>query len=156
MTTPITVISTEIFTDPPQSDGRYYVREKHTFSDGNFTEITYLADANLDINAVASERASNINAEFAARQAIKDKANNFSPPISVAEFIDVIPREISVGMMELRKTSALMDLAITRLTMGAWVEKATLQSWLDDLVNAQVMAQATSDAIIAAWTAKYG
>lgn len=151
MTAPTTVIGTEVFPAYPQADGRSYVTEKHSLSDGKTIETIYLADQGLDIYAVAYERASMINSKMAAEQAAIDTASSFDPPISVAEFIDMLPIEISVGLMQARKTDPSVDLAITRLMVGEWVYKHKLQEWLGKLVTAQSMTQETADAIIASW-----
>lgn len=60
------VISSSFVVEQPQIDGRVWVAESHTFDDGTSQTFQYLADPDLDFQAIANERASAINAEIVA------------------------------------------------------------------------------------------
>lgn len=62
----LTVVSSVALPGSPQPDGRFWVTEVHTLSDGSVRTYTALDDAGTDYNAVMAERAAALNAELAA------------------------------------------------------------------------------------------
>ena len=61
------VTASSAVTEPPQHDGRFWVNETQTLSDGSKQTFHYLADPGTDINAVASARGEAITAQLAAQ-----------------------------------------------------------------------------------------
>lgn len=83
------IISSEIISDIPQIDGRRDITELHLYSDGATQVINYLADADLDIQYIASQRAININLELDRKEKELAEAMNFEVPLYKAEFRDL-------------------------------------------------------------------
>lgn len=58
------VVSSEIVQDVAQADGRRSVIERHTLADGTTRDFSYLADADLDANAVMAARVPELNSSL--------------------------------------------------------------------------------------------
>ena len=69
----------------PQVDGRIDVTELHTHADGRTEIFNYLADADLNLQAVADQRAANINAALAAQEAAIAAATQYEIPLTPVE-----------------------------------------------------------------------
>lgn len=65
-----------------QVDGRAYVTEEHTHTNGYTYTVEYLAAQNVDRIAVMQARAQRIGADIDAREAIEAAAMNYEIPLS--------------------------------------------------------------------------
>ena len=79
------IIASVIMNQVPQIDGRIDVTELHTHADGRTEIINYLADASLDLQLVADQRATNINAALAAQEAAIAAATQYEIPLTPVE-----------------------------------------------------------------------
>lgn len=82
------IVSSEILEAIPQQDGRISVTERHVYDDSSIYLHPYFADANWNLQEVAEQRAANMNAEFARREAQFAEAMNFEVPLTKTEFRD--------------------------------------------------------------------
>lgn len=82
------IISSEILEAIPQQDGRISVTERHVYDDSSIYLRPYFADASWNLQEVAEQRAANMNAEFARREAQFAEAMNFEVPLTKTEFRD--------------------------------------------------------------------
>ncbi len=151
------VVSSSFTVGVPQADGRVYVTELHLFDTGIYSiPREYLAEPDLDFQAIADQRAANMNAEFARREAEFAEAMNFEAPISVRQFLELIPPADRIALRSLAKTNAAMDDALQYLNSGPDVYKPVATAWLQKLVTAGVVQQSVVDGVLTEWAAKYG
>lgn len=59
-----TIVSSQIVADRAQADGRRYVTERHTDSEGATHDVTYLAESDGDAQATANARQATILAQL--------------------------------------------------------------------------------------------
>lgn len=78
------IVSSTFTEGPPQADGRRWVRETHTTSDGN--ELKYEWLGSQDAQMVLDERAAVLNAQYAAREAARALVQGTLIPLSKLEF----------------------------------------------------------------------
>ena len=81
------IVSSVIMNQVPQVDGRFDVTELHTHADGRTETFNYLADADLDLQVVADQRAANINAALAAQEAAIAAATQYEIPLTPVEIM---------------------------------------------------------------------
>lgn len=81
------IVSSVISSQVPQVDGRIDVTELHTHADGRNETFNYLADASLDLQLVADQRAANINAVLAAQEAAIAAATQYEIPLTPVEIM---------------------------------------------------------------------
>jgi hypothetical protein len=81
------IVNSTILSAVPQVDGRISVHEQHTDHNGKTYDVVYLADPDMDINAVLMARAENIGKEIDARAAIEAEAQNFEIPMTERQFL---------------------------------------------------------------------
>lgn len=82
------IVSSEILEAIPQQDGRISVTERHVYDDGGVYLYPYFAQAEWNLQEVAEQRAANMNAEFARREAQFAEAMSFEIPLTKTEFRD--------------------------------------------------------------------
>lgn len=83
----LTITSSQIVSTRPQADGRSYVTERHAVSNGTEVVVEYLADANLDLDAVMVARTARIQADLQSREAIELAAASYEIPMTEREFM---------------------------------------------------------------------
>ena len=83
------IVTSEIIDQVVQIDGRISVTERHTYDDGATQLISYLAEPEFDLQAIANDRAANINVQLAIKEAQQAEALNFEIPLLKAEFRDL-------------------------------------------------------------------
>lgn len=81
------IIASEIRNVSTSENGTRTVTEAHTLANGEINLHTYLANAELDIDAVLAARVANINAEIDRRNAALVEANNFEIPLTRLDII---------------------------------------------------------------------
>jgi hypothetical protein len=149
------IVSSEIQSQVPQADGRISVTERHTHADGAIQLYDYLAPEDFDLMAVANQRAANINAELARRDAQLLEANNFEAPITVRDFLALIPAADRIALRVLAETTPALQDGLKYLESGTLVYKVVAQQWLNGLATAGIMSQQLVDDIMAGWEANY-
>ena len=150
------IINSTVIGQVPQVDLRVSVTEQHTYDSGHVQEVNYLADPTLDFQAVADMRAANINAELVRREQALLAAANFAAPITVRDFLGLMPQETRLSLRGLSKTNAVMEDALEYLNAGPEVFKNVAEAWLANLVVSGVISQAVVDGILNEWTVRYG
>lgn len=81
------ILTSEIRNVSTADDGTRTVTETHVLENGNVNLFTYLASADLDIDAVLSQRVENINAEIEKRAKELAEANNYEVPLTRLDII---------------------------------------------------------------------
>lgn len=76
-----------------QADGRTYVTEEHTHSNGRIYVHEYLAGPTLDRDAVLAVRAAKFGAAIDMQLAVEAEAMNFEIPLSRVEILSRITDE---------------------------------------------------------------
>lgn len=82
----INIVSSTYTTNPIQVDGRYYVIESHILSDGRIITFEYLADDQINPNAVMLERAARVSAELLVQDASSIEAESGNLPLTKYQF----------------------------------------------------------------------
>lgn len=144
------ITHSEVVNQIPQIDGRIDVTERHVYESGAIQEFNYLADPLLDFQAIANQRAANINAEIARKEQELLIAANFVPPITVRAFLDKFTEQEQIDLRALAKSNAKLENAMAYLLAGPEVFKNVAQAWLQGLVPT-VFTQARVDALIGNW-----
>lgn len=98
------IISSEIINQVTQADGRIDVTERHTYDDGATQDISYLADAALDLQLILEQRATSINTAIQLKEAALAEANNFELPLHKAEFRDLFTQSERENIDEFNAT----------------------------------------------------
>ena len=80
------IVSSTYSAGHPQQDGRRYVKERHLLDDGRSVDFEYLADEQLNLNAVMTERASRIAADLLAQAAASLEAAKGAIPLTHNDF----------------------------------------------------------------------
>jgi hypothetical protein len=81
-----TIVSSTHIAGHPQQDGRRYIKERHLLDDGRSVDFEYLADAQINPDAVMAERAARLSAELQAQEASSAEAANGSLPLTKYQF----------------------------------------------------------------------
>ena len=81
-----TIVSSTYIAGHPQQDGRRYIKERHLLDDGRSVDFEYLADDQINPDAVMAERAARLSAELQAQDAAIAEASNGSLPLTKYQF----------------------------------------------------------------------
>lgn len=80
------IVYSTYIADHPQQDGRRYTKERHLLDDGRSVDFEYLADDQINPNAVMTERAARLTAELQAQEASSAEAANGVIPLTKYQF----------------------------------------------------------------------
>lgn len=147
----ITITASQIVSTKPQVDGRAYVTERHTVSNGTDVSVEYLADVGLDVNAVMAARASRIQAELQAREAVELAATPFEIPMTEREFMRRFTVQERIAIRNLAKTDDVtVDfLDILSKSGGVYRGSQSTRDGLDYLVSKALITTARKAEILA-------
>lgn len=84
------IVTSTILEDHSQKDGRRAITERHTFDDGTYQDVSYLAEPKDDVKAMLGERAKQIEADAAQRQAEIEREAAAPPVVSDAKLRAVL------------------------------------------------------------------
>lgn len=147
----LTVTSSQIVSTRPQVDGRSYVMERHTVSNGTEVAVEYLADAGLDVNTVMTVRAAKIQAELQAREAVELAATAYEIPMTEREFMRRFTVQERIAIRNLAKTDdVVVDfLDILSKSGGVYRGSQSTRDGLDYLVSKSLITTARKAEILA-------
>lgn len=97
------IISSQIVSQTVQIDGRKSVTEQHRGHNFVTYEVNYIADADLDINAVLAARAIAIGEEIDRRELIAIEAAKFELPLSQIEFLKRFTKEERTAVYQAKR-----------------------------------------------------
>lgn len=143
------IVSSTIKSVSPQAEGTRSVIESHIYESGSEQEITYIAAADLDIDAVLAQRAANINAELTRRYNVELEANNFEAPITVRDFLDLLGEPKRKFLLNLAKSNDDIADALNYLNAETLVFKYKTIPFLAKLKAAGLLTEAEVTAILA-------
>lgn len=108
----------QIISQVPQADGRIDVTEHHTYADGHVYVVNYLANSDMDLQAIAAARAANINAELERRAAELAAATSFEIPLMMS---DIIKRVALIpGALNALYSSTVPEVVTARIVFDKW------------------------------------
>lgn len=114
------IVSSTFTLGVPQVDARVNVTEIHTAQDGSVYRFEYLNDGQ-DTSAVMAERASLLNAQLAARDAVSLAVHGTVLPLTVYSFLNLIPQPKRTPILIAAKTDINIEDFMLLLTQSGGV-----------------------------------
>lgn len=133
------IVSSIIVNQVPQVDGRIDVTELHAHADGRTETFNYLADASLDLQAVADQRAANINAALAAQEAAIAAATQYEIPLTPVEIMRRLSPSEWAAFQAATDTTIAYFRAIFDKTTVIYRNDALTQAGFNALVSAGIL-----------------
>lgn len=143
------IVSSIIMNQVPQIDGRIDVTELHTHADGRTEIFNYLADADLNLQAVADQRAANINAALVAQEAAIAAATQYEIPLTPVEVMRRLSPSEWAAFQASTDTTIAYFRAIFDKTTVIYRNDALTQAGFNALVSAGILSSGRVDEVLA-------
>jgi hypothetical protein len=147
-----TIVSSTYVEGNAQADGRRYVAETHTASDGQTFKFEYLAELDADCSGIATERAAVLNQQLSAKAATQAAILGTALPMTVYEFLKRFTTSERIAVRNKAKTDAIVDDFMDLLNRSGAVYPANpdVTAGLNYLVSVGVLTSARAAVIGAA------
>lgn len=124
---------------PLQADGRRYVQEKHTSVEGKVYEFSYLADGDMDVQAIMAARRQKLTEQLAAEDVAKTLAAETTLPLSHYAFLLRFTLQERIAVRALAKTDPVVEDFLDLLRSADYVTLSHARPGLEYLVQAGVL-----------------